>query len=100
MAIGARGRTGAMFSAKVVIRQDTATVTIPHQPTADLTAVEVPTKKGTAMSVLMVWHNASIYAITRWVRTRAVVTLVIKHRHKTGKDVKVSIFFLAEQLLC
>lgn len=98
MAVGDHGRAGAVLVVKVVIKQDTASVTIPHQPTVDLAAVEFVHKKGIAMNVLFIWHNANINAITRSVHSRAVATLAIKHRQQIQKDVTVSIYFLAKQL--
>ena len=99
MAVGHHGRTGVVLPVKVVIRQDTATVPIPHQPTVDPDATELIVKKGIALSVLLAWHSASIYAIILMVHSRAVAILGIKHRQKIGKDVRVSSNFLAEHLL-
>ena len=99
MAVGHHGRTGVVLTVKEVIRQDTATVPIPHQPTVDPDVMELIVKKGIVLSVLLVWHSANTYAIIRSVHSRAVAILGIKHRHKIGKDVRVSINFLAEHLL-
>ena len=99
MAVGHRGRAGVMLTVKVVIRQDTAIVPIPHQPTVDPDAVELIVKKEIARSVLLVWHSANIYAKILTVHSRAVAILGTKHRHKIGKDATVSINFLAGHLL-
>ena len=96
MATGDPGSTGAVFSAEMVIRPDTATVTIPARRTVDLPAVEYVQKLEIAMNVLLVWHNASIYAVTCTVLTSAVVILDINHRHKTGRDAIVSAFSITE----
>lgn len=99
MAVGHHGSTGVVLAVKVVIRQDTVSVTIPHQLTVDLDAMELIRIKGIAMSVLLVWQSANIYAIILTVHSSAVAILDIKHRHKIGKDARVSIIFLAEHLL-
>lgn len=99
MAVGHHGRAGVVLAVKVVIKQDTATAPIPHQPTVDPDAVELIAKNRIALSVLLVWHSANIYAIIRSVHSRAVAILGIKHRHKIGKDASVSINFRAEHLL-
>lgn len=99
MAVGHHGRAGEMSTVKVVIKQDTATVTIPRPPTVDTDAVELIAKRGIALSVLLAWHSANIYAIIRTVHLGAVAILAIDHRHRIGKNAKVSINFLAEHLL-
>ena len=99
MAVGHHGRAGEMSTVKVVIKQDTGSVTIPQPPTVDPDAVELVAKRGIALSVLLAWLSANIYAIIRWVHLGAVAILAIKHRHRIGKDAKVSINFLAEHLL-
>ena len=91
MAVGHHGRTGVVLAVKVVIRQDIVTVPIPHQPTVGLHALELIRKKGIALSVLLVWHSVSIYALILTVHSRAVAILDINHRHKIGKDARVSI---------
>lgn len=98
MVVGHHGRAGVMLTVKVAIRRDTATVPLPHQPTVDLAAVELIAKNGIAMSVLLVWHSANIYALILLVHSSAVAILGIKHRHKIGKDAIVSRNFLAEHL--
>ena len=99
MAVGHHGKAGEMSTVKVVIKEDTASVTIPQPPTVDPDAEELVTKGGIALSVLLAWHSANIYATIRWVHLGAVAILAIKHRHRIGKDAKVSINFLAEHLL-
>lgn len=91
MAVGHHGRAGEMSTVKVVIKEYTATVTIPHPPTVDPDAGELIAKGGIALSVLLAWHSANIYATIRWVHLGAVAILAIKHRHRIGKDAKVSI---------
>lgn len=90
MAVGHHGSTGVVLAVKVVIRQDTVSVPIPHQPTVDLDALELIRIKGIAMSVLFVWQSANIYAIILTVHSSAVAILGIKHRHKIGKDARES----------
>ena len=99
MANGDHGRAGAVLHVKVVIKQDTASVTIPHQGMVDLAAVELAHTKGIVMSALLVWHNVNINALTWMVHTSAFATLAIRHHLKIQNDVTVSIYFLAEQLL-
>lgn len=99
MAVGHHGRAGVVLAVKVVIKQDTVTVPIPHQPTAELVALEKIRTKGIALSVFLVWHSANINAIILTVHSRAVAILGIEHRHKIGKDARVSINVLAEHLL-
>lgn len=93
MANGDHGRAGAMLNVKVVIKQDTASVTIPHQVMVDLAAVELAQIKGIVMSALLVWHNVNINAITWLVHTSAFATLAIRHHLKIQNDVTVSIYF-------
>lgn len=99
MAVGHHGRAGDMLTVNVVIEQDTASVTIPHHGMVDLAAVELITKRLIALNVLLAWHSANIYATIRTVHLRALAILAIDHRHRIGKDAKVSINFLAEHLL-
>ena len=93
MADGAPGSqlAGMILSAQMVIEPDTATATIPPQPTVVGPAAEVAPNGRIAMNVAMVMEDASIDALTIMDLTRVPVTLVINNRHGIGNDAIVSV---------